>query len=160
MKEKVEESAKLFFSNSFLTINLLPYLAAAALLVLLAVFLLPLLSPAESSGYGAPDTGYGAPAASYGAPADSYGAPEAGYSAPAAGYDAQYRSVGGDTAGETEFSDGRPVQDSGYSGLSSLVSGLLGAEAGLPAAELRRRMHEIVQPVVAKINTAAANLVQ
>merc|ERR1712228_1096556 len=74
VQEKVEEAAKLFYSNDTVTINL--YWAAAAAL-LFFLLLIPLLAlffqpSASSGGYGAPDTGYGAPEESYGAPAPSY----------------------------------------------------------------------------------------
>lgn len=79
VQEKMDEMARLFYSNDSVTINLY-WAAAAALLTLL--LLIPLLSllfqPAAStggSGYGAPSVGYGAPEESYGAPAPAYGAP-------------------------------------------------------------------------------------
>lgn len=83
MREKVLETGRIFFSNSNLTINLLPAIAALALGLVLGIPLLALLfQPAADTA----DTGYGAPAAEYGAPASSYGAPSSSY-------DAQYRSV-------------------------------------------------------------------
>merc|ERR1712228_22537 len=82
VQEKVEEAAKLFYSNDTVTINL--YWAAAAAL-LFFLLLIPLLAlffqpSASSGGYGAPDTGYGAPEESYGDPAPSYGSPGHSYS--------------------------------------------------------------------------------
>merc|ERR1711936_610178 len=106
--EKVEETARVYFANSILTINLIPALLVGALLLFLLPPLLgfPILngllgglggggggasygSNLEiSDGYGAPSSSYGAPEASYGAPEPSYGAPEPSYGAPAASYDA------------------------------------------------------------------------
>merc|ERR1711997_715138 len=111
VQEKIEESARVFFSNSILTVNLIPALLVGALLLFLLPFLLglPILNGlgggggsasygsnlevsdgygAPSSSYGAPESSYGAPEASYGAPEPSYGAPEPSYGAPAASYDA------------------------------------------------------------------------
>merc|ERR1712203_1346684 len=71
VREKVEESARVFFSNSNLTINLIPALIIGALGLL---FLLPLLGipildilggmmsdvvGGHGGGYSAPPTGYG-----------------------------------------------------------------------------------------------------
>merc|ERR1712083_778734 len=103
--EKVEETARVSFANSILTINLIPALLVGALLLFLLPPLLgfPILngllggggggasygSNLEiSDGYGAPSSSYGAPEASYGAPEPSYGAPEPSYGAPAPSYDA------------------------------------------------------------------------
>merc|ERR1712072_1631747 len=106
--EKVEETARVYFANSILTINLIPALLVGALLLFLLPPLLgfPLLngllgglggggggasygSNLEiSDGYGAPSSSYGAPEPSYGAPEPSYGAPEPSYGAPAPSYDA------------------------------------------------------------------------
>merc|ERR1712038_1740039 len=107
--EKVEETARVYFANSILTINLIPALLVGALLLFLLPPLLgfPILngllgglggggggasygSNLEiSDGYGAPSSSYGAPEPSYGAPEPSYGAPEPSYGAPAANsYDA------------------------------------------------------------------------
>merc|ERR1712203_984023 len=101
--EKVEETARVYFANSILTINLIPALLVGALLL----FLLPpllgfpilngLLGGLGGGGGGASygsnleiSDGYGAPSSSYGAPEPSYGAPEPSYGAPAASnsYDA------------------------------------------------------------------------
>merc|ERR1711990_741264 len=101
--EKVEETARVYFANSILTINLIPALLVGALLL----FLLPpllgfpilngLLGGLGGGGGGASygsnleiSDGYGAPSSSYGAPEPSYGAPEPSYDAPAASnsYDA------------------------------------------------------------------------
>merc|ERR1712203_1240441 len=106
--EKVEETARVYFANSILTINLIPALLVGALLLFLLPPLLgfPLLngllgglggggggasygSNLEiSDGYGAPSSSYGAPEPSYGAPEPSYGAPAPSYDAPAPSYDA------------------------------------------------------------------------
>jgi len=103
-----EETARVYFANSILTINLIPALLVGALLLFLLPPLLgfPLLngllgglggggggasygSNLEiSDGYGAPSSSYGAPEPSYGAPEPSYGAPEPSYGAPAPSYDA------------------------------------------------------------------------
>merc|ERR1712165_218872 len=105
VQENLEQSARVFFSNSFQTINLIPALLVGALLLFLLPPLLgfPILngllggggggasygSNLEiSDGNGAPSSSYGAPEASYGAPEPSYGAPEPSYGAPAASYDA------------------------------------------------------------------------
>merc|ERR1711894_113228 len=104
VSEKLEESARVFFSNSILTVNLIPALLVGALLLFLLPFLLglPILNGLGggggsasygsnlevSDGYGAPSSSYGAPEASYGAPEPSYGAPEPSYGAPAPSYDA------------------------------------------------------------------------
>merc|ERR1712141_542824 len=105
VQEKIEESARVFFSNSILTVNLIPALLVGALLLFLLPFLLglPILNGLGggggsasygsnlevSDGYGAPSSSYGAPEASYGAPEPSYGAPAPSYDAPASNsYDA------------------------------------------------------------------------
>merc|ERR1712001_416871 len=102
--EKLEETARVYFANSILTINLIPALLVGALLL----FLLPpllgfpilngLLGGLGGGGGGASygsnleiSDGYGAPSSSYGAPAPSYAAPAASnsYDAPASNsYDA------------------------------------------------------------------------
>merc|ERR1711981_1141624 len=100
--EKVEETARVYFANSILTINLIPALLVGALLL----FLLPpllglpilngLLGGTGGGGGGASygsnleiSDGYGAPSSSYGAPEPSYGAPAPSYDAPASNsYDA------------------------------------------------------------------------
>merc|ERR1711997_1141574 len=82
VQEKVEEAAKLFYTNETVTINLYWAAAAALLFFLLLIPLLALFFQPSSSGggYGAPSTGYGAPSASYGAPAPTYGSPGHSYS--------------------------------------------------------------------------------
>merc|ERR1711997_1063051 len=114
VQEKIEESARVFFSNSILTVNLIPALLVGALLLFLLPFLLglPILNGLGggggsasygsnlevSDGYGAPSSSYGAPEASYGAPEPSYGAPEPSYDAPASNsYDAPAVSNSYDT---------------------------------------------------------------
>merc|ERR1712088_286834 len=122
VQEKIEESARVFFSNSILTVNLIPALLVGALLLFLLPFLLglPILNGLGggggsasygsnlevSDGYGAPEPSYGAPEPSYGAPAPSYDAPASNsydapavsnsYDTPSSGYEAgrRKRSVG------------------------------------------------------------------
>ena len=80
--EKLEEAGRLYYSNSFVTFNLLP-------LVIAAVVLYYIFGNWESGdSYGGSSSGYDAPEAGYGAPEASYAAPDAGYGAPApnAGY--------------------------------------------------------------------------
>merc|ERR1712020_96418 len=102
--EKVEETARVYFANSILTINLIPALLVGALLLFLLPPLLgfPLLNGllgglgggGGGASYGSNleiSDGYGAPSSSYGAPEPSYGAPAASnsYDAPASNsYDA------------------------------------------------------------------------
>merc|ERR1712088_1273595 len=113
--EKLEETARVYFANSILTINLIPALLVGALLLFLLPPLLgfPILngllgglggggggasygSNLEiSDSYGAPSPSYDAPAASnsYDAPAsNSYDAPVSNsYDTPSSGYDAGRR---------------------------------------------------------------------
>jgi len=137
VQEKVLEVARQFFSNSNITVNLLPALIAGGLL-LLAIPLLLLFFPGLLGGGGATDTtgtGYGAP--SYGAPAAEYGAPESSYGAPSSGY-------------------GR--QDSGYAEYRSLSDSLeLGA--GKEAA-LEHKLAGAVAPIINRLGEAATNLIQ
>merc|ERR1712186_217630 len=101
VQEKIEESARVFFSNSILTVNLIPALLVGALLL----FLLPILNGLGGGGgsasYGSNlevSDGYGAPSSSYGAPEPSYGAPAPSYDAPASNsYDAPAVSNSYDT---------------------------------------------------------------
>merc|ERR1711910_186997 len=99
--EKLEETARGYFANSILTINLIPALLVGALLLFLLPPLLgfPILNGllgglgggGGSASYGSNlevSDGYGAPSSSYGAPEPSYGAPEPSYGAPAPSYDA------------------------------------------------------------------------
>lgn len=99
--EKLEETARVYFANSILTINLIPALLVGALLLFLLPPLLgfPILNGLLGGGggggggasYGSNleiSDGYGAPSSSYGAPEPSYGAPEPSYGAPAPSYDA------------------------------------------------------------------------
>merc|ERR1712212_849303 len=86
VKEKALEAAKQFFTNSNITINLLPALIAGALLLLLGLPLIALLfQPAADTSA----TGYGPPAEEYGAPSSSYGS---AYSRSDEGYE-EYRSL-------------------------------------------------------------------
>merc|ERR1712088_477716 len=68
VQSKVLDVARQLFSNSNITINLIPALIAGGLLLLLLPLLFLFLAPADDAG-----TGYGAPSASYGAPSSSYG---------------------------------------------------------------------------------------
>merc|ERR1711981_107969 len=100
--EKVEETARVYFANSILTVNLIPALLVGALLLFLLPPLLgfPLLNGllgglgggGGGASYGSNleiSDGYGAPSSSYGAPEPSYGAPAPSYDAPASNsYDA------------------------------------------------------------------------
>merc|ERR1712212_1283083 len=73
VQSKVLDVARQFFSNSNITINLIPALIAGGLLLpLLFLFLAP-ADDGGASGYGAPAAEYGAPSSSYGAPSTSYG---------------------------------------------------------------------------------------
>merc|ERR1712083_1126910 len=85
VQSKVLDVARQFFSNSNITINLIPALIAGGLLLLL-----PFLAPADDAG-----SGYGAPAAEYGAPSSSYGAPSSsyGYRADEGYEEGSYRSL-------------------------------------------------------------------
>merc|ERR1712077_172176 len=109
--EKVEETARVYFANSILTINLIPALLVGALLLFLLPPLLgfPILNGllggvgggGGSASYGSNlegSDGYGAPSSSYGAPEPSYGAPAPSYDAPASNsYDAPAVSNSYDT---------------------------------------------------------------
>merc|ERR1712210_259585 len=125
--EKVEETARVYFANSILTINLIPALLVGALLLFLLPPLLgfPILngllggggggasygSNLEiSDGYGAPSPSYGAPEPSYGAPEPSYGAPEPSYGAPAPSYDAPAASNSYDAPASNSYD--APVSNS------------------------------------------------
>merc|ERR1712020_398993 len=125
--EKVEETARVYFANSILTVNLIPALLVGALLLFLLPPLLgfPLLdkflggggggasygSNLEiSDGYGAPSSSYGAPGPSYGAPEPSYGAPEPSYGAPAPSYDAPAASNSYDAPASNSYD--APVSNS------------------------------------------------
>merc|ERR1712203_1208927 len=68
VQSKVLDVARQFFSNSNITINLIPALIAGGLLLLLLPLLFLFLAPADDAG-----RGYGAPSSSYGAPSSSYG---------------------------------------------------------------------------------------
>merc|ERR1712083_681792 len=75
VQEKVAETARQFFSNSFLTVSLWPAIIVGALFLLLGLPLLSMIfgESGGSTGYGAPEPSYGAPEPSYGAPSSSYG---------------------------------------------------------------------------------------
>merc|ERR1712106_1081205 len=85
VKEKALEAAKQFFTNSNITINLLPALIAGALLLLGLPLIALLFQPAADTSA----TGYGPPAEEYGAPSSSYGS---AYSRSDEGYE-EYRSL-------------------------------------------------------------------
>merc|ERR1712210_250560 len=89
-QSKVLDVARQFFSNSNITINLIPALIAGGLLLLLLPLLFLFLAPADDAG-----SGYGAPAAEYGAPSSSYGAPSSsyGYRADEGYEEGSYRSL-------------------------------------------------------------------
>merc|ERR1712242_135922 len=101
--EKVEETARVYFANSILTINLIPALLVGALLLFLLPPLLgfPILNGLLGGGGGGASygsnleisDGYGAPSPSYGAPAsNSYDAPVSNsYDTPSSGYEAGRR---------------------------------------------------------------------
>ena len=94
------EVAKTFYSDSTVTVNVLPAIALAAVSVFLAVGIIGLVapqlipgglsSPASSANvaYGAPSTSYGPPKPSYEAPSTDYGAPSTDYGAPSTDYGA------------------------------------------------------------------------
>merc|ERR1712051_711591 len=117
--EKVEETARVYFANSILTINLIPALLVGALLLFLLPPLLgfPILNGLLSGGGGASygsnleiSDGYGAPSPSYGAPEPSYGAPEPSYGAPAPSYDAPAASNSYDAPASNSYD--APVSNS------------------------------------------------
>merc|ERR1711936_1073333 len=111
VQEKVAETARQFFSNSFLTVSLWPAIIVGALFLLLGLPLLSMIfgESGGSTGYGAPEPSYGAPEPSYGAPEPSYGAPSSsyGYRRSDPGYDeAEYRTVYSDLmepSGSSQF---------------------------------------------------------
>merc|ERR1712001_628877 len=121
--EKLEETAKVYFANSILTINLIPALLVGALLLFLLPPLLgfPILNGLLGGGGGGGGAsygsnleisdGYGAPSSSYGAPEPSYGAPEPSYGAPAPSYDAPAASNSYDAPASTNSYDA-PVSNS------------------------------------------------
>jgi len=130
VQSKVLDVARQFFSNSNITINLIPALIAGGLLLLLLPLLFLFLAPADDAG-----TGYGAPAAEYGAPSSSYGAPSSSYG---------YRADEG-------------YEEGSY---RSLLTDLLDSNAASSKPELARRMEELALPVVSKLADAATKLIQ
>merc|ERR1712203_419205 len=120
--EKVEETARVYFANSILTINLIPALLVGALLLFLLPPLLgfPILNGLLGGGGGGGGAsygsnleisdGYGAPSSSYGAPEPSYGAPEPSYGAPAPSYDAPAASNSYDAPASNSYD--APVSNS------------------------------------------------
>merc|ERR1712223_1419396 len=132
------EVGRQLFTNSNITVNLLPALAALIGLILLLLFILPLFSEDShsSSGYGAPSAGYDSPSSGYGAPASSYDAPSDSYGT------RQYRS---DDVGDYR----------------SLVSSLKLSDGAVRSGEeLSKAVADLVQPVVSRIGEAAGKLVQ
>merc|ERR1711936_812747 len=97
VQEQLAETARQFFSNSFLTVSLWPSIIVGVLFLLLGF---PLLTMIFGDSAGA--TGYGAPEPSYGAPSSSYG-----YRRSDNGYDeAEYRTVYSDLiepSGSSQF---------------------------------------------------------
>merc|ERR1712018_711325 len=99
VSEKLEETARVYFANSILTVNLIPALLVGALLLFLLPPLLgfPILDKLLGGGGGGASYGsnsYDAPASnSYDAPAsNSYDAPISNsYETPSSGYDAGRR---------------------------------------------------------------------
>merc|ERR1712223_132561 len=75
VQEQLAETARQFFSNSFLTVSLWPSIIVGVLFLLLGFPLLTMIfgDSAGATGYGAPEPSYGAPEPSYGAPSSSYG---------------------------------------------------------------------------------------
>merc|ERR1712088_1088197 len=118
--EKIEETARVYFANSILTINLIPALLVGALLLFLLPPLLglPILNGLLGGGGGGASygsnleisDGYGAPSSSYGAPEPSYGAPEPSYGAPAPSYDAPAASNSYDAPASNSYD--APVSNS------------------------------------------------
>ena len=104
VREKVLEVAKTFYSDSTVTVNVLPAIALAAVSVFLAVGIIGLVapqlipgglaSPASSANvaYGAPSTsaaaGYASPVEEYVEPASEYETPSVD---PAPAYNSEYR---------------------------------------------------------------------
>merc|ERR1712020_656383 len=116
VQEKVAETARQFFSNSFLTVSLWPSIVAGAIFLLLGIPLLTMIfgeTAGSTSGYGAPEPSYGAPEPSYGAPSSSYGFRRSDRG----GYDeAEYRTVYSDLiepsgSSSSQFEVDRRLQD-------------------------------------------------
>ena len=106
VKDKVLEVAKMFFSSSTVSVNVLPAIALAAVSVFLAVGIVGLVAPdlipggltragsSSNAAYRAPSTpvaGYGgSPTSEYVEPASEY---ETSSADPSPSYDSEYRSV-------------------------------------------------------------------
>merc|ERR1712203_745069 len=132
VQEKVAETARQFFSNSFLTVSLWPAIIVGALFLLLGLPLLSMIfgESGGSTGYGAPEPSYGAPEPSYGAPASSYG-----YRRSDPGYDeAEYRTV--------------------YSDLMDSPSGIRSSQY-----EVDRRLQDLAAPAIGRVVRAAQQLI-
>jgi len=140
VQEKVVETARQFFSNSFLTVSLWPAIVVGALFLLLGLPLLSMIfgeTGGSTSGHGAPEPSYGAPEPSYGAPEPSYGAPSSSYgfrrSDP--GYDeAEYRTV--------------------YSDLVDTQSGSSSSQY-----EVDQRFQDLAAPAIGRVVRAAQQLI-
>merc|ERR1711874_185236 len=133
VQERVLEIARQFFSNSNITVNLLPALIIGGLLLLglplLLLFFPGLLGGGSTDATG---TGYGAP--SYGAPAAEYGAPSSSYDAPSSGY------------GRQGYEEYRSLSDS-----LDLVNN---------QAPLEQKLAGAVAPIINRLGEAATNLIQ
>jgi len=133
VQERVLEVARQFFSNSNITVNLLPALIIGGLLLLglplLLLFFPGLLGGGSTDATG---TGYGAP--SYGAPAAEYGAPSSSYDAPSSGY------------GRQGYEEYRSLSDS-----LDLVNN---------QAPLEQKLAGAVAPIINRLGEAATNLIQ
>merc|ERR1719342_771405 len=115
-RENVEETARIYFTGTGVTVNLIPSLIIGLLLLigLLKLLGLPILASfglpgGGDAGYGAPSGGYGAPSGGYGAPSSGYDSPSSGYDSPSSGYDSP-----GTGSGFNPGSD-YSAPDSGYS---------------------------------------------
>merc|ERR1712226_1043096 len=114
VQEQLAETARQFFSNSFLTVSLWPSIIVGVLFLLLGFPLLTMIfgDSADATGYGAPEPSYGAPEPSYGAPSSSYG-----FRRSDPGYDeAEYRTVYSDlvepsASSSSQFEVDRRLQD-------------------------------------------------
>merc|ERR1719225_2509955 len=82
LKERVEETARIYFTGQGTTINLIPALIVGLLLLigLLKLLGLPILASFGLDGLGGDTSGGG-----YGAPSGGYGAPSSGYDSYARG---------------------------------------------------------------------------
>merc|ERR1712083_871128 len=81
VQEQLAETARQFFSNSFLTVSLWPSIIVGVLFLLLGFPLLTMIfgDSAGATRYGAPEPSYGAPSSSYGYRRSDNGHDEAEY---------------------------------------------------------------------------------